>query len=202
MEYIYKEGKDKNKPLLLLLHGTGGSEQDLLSVASYIDDQASVLSLRGDVNENGMLRFFKRLQEGIFDEVDLVERTHKLYDFIGELSVKYNFDKDNILAIGYSNGANMIGSLLFHYGQLFKGATLYNPMVPLRSIKLKDLSSTPIFIGAGNNDPICSKDESIELEGLLKSVNADVTMHWENNGHALTSTEIQASKDWYNQLSF
>ena len=199
MEYIYKEGKDKNRPLLPLLHGTGGSEQDLLSVASYIDDQASVLSLRGDVNENGMLRFFKRLQEGIFDEVDLVERTHKLYDFIEELSKKYNFNKDNIVAIGYSNGANMIGSLLFHYGDLFKGAILYHPMVPLRNIQLKDLSKTPIFIGAGNNDPICSKDESIELESLLKKAHSTVTTHWENNGHMLTKTEIEASKFWYDQ---
>jgi len=199
MEYIYKEGKDKNRPLLLLLHGTGGSEQDLLSVASYIDDQASVLSLRGDVNENGMLRFFKRLQEGIFDEVDLVERTHKLYDFIEELSNKDDFNKDNIVAIGYSNGANMIGSLLFHYGDIFKGAILYHPMVPLRSIKLKDLSKTPIFIGAGNNDPICSKDESIELESLLKDAQSTVTTHWENNGHMLTKTEIESSKLWYDQ---
>src|SRR5690606_34628251 len=106
---------------LLLLHGTGGNENDLLPLANHIDPSANVLSVRGNVLENGMPRFFRRLAEGVFDEEDLIFRTKELNEFLDEAAEKYEFDRNNIIAVGYSNGANIAASLLFHYENALKG---------------------------------------------------------------------------------
>jgi phospholipase/carboxylesterase len=164
MKHIFNKGQDLTKPTLLLLHGTGGNELDLLPLAGRIDDGASVLSVRGNVLENGMPRFFRRLAEGVFDIEDLIFRTKELNEFLDEAADKYGFDRDNISAIGYSNGANMAASLLFHYQNALKGAILHHPMVPRKGIDLPDLSGKSVFIAAGANDPICSPMESAELQ--------------------------------------
>jgi phospholipase/carboxylesterase len=197
MKHFFHKGKDSTKPTFLLLHGTGGNELDLLPLAGRIDEDASVLSVRGSVLENGMPRFFRRLAEGIFDEEDLVYRTRELNKFLDEAAAEYDFDRDNIIAIGYSNGANIAASLLFHYQNSLKGAILHHPMVPRRGIELPDLTGKNIFIAAGTNDPICSPAESLELVKLLKEAHADVQLHWENNGHQLTNTEVEAAREWY-----
>ena len=197
MKHIFNKGKDSQKPTLLLLHGTGGNELDLLPLAGIIDEDASVLSVRGNVLENGMPRFFKRLAEGVFDEEDLIFRTKELNEFLDETSVKYEFDRDNIIAIGYSNGANIAASLLFHYQNSLKAAILHHPMVPRRGEELPDLSGKSIFIAAGTNDPICSPSESMELQQLLEKANAEVELHWENKGHQLTPMEVEAASKWY-----
>lgn len=200
MKHIFHKGKDSTKPTLLLLHGTGGNELDLLPLAEIIDNEANVLSVRGNVLENGMPRFFRRLAEGVFDEEDLIFRTKELKDFLDEAAEKYGFDRDNVYAIGYSNGANIAGSLLFHYERVLKGAILHHPMVPRRGIELPDLTGTSVFIGAGTNDPICPPAESEKLKSLLEGANADVVLHWENRGHQLTMTEVQAAREWYLNL--
>ncbi|MFT4412864.1 alpha/beta hydrolase [Fredinandcohnia humi] len=197
MKHIFQEGKDKARPTLLLLHGTGGNENDLLPLAGHIDGAASVLSVRGSVLENGMPRFFRRLAEGVFDEEDLVFRTKELNEFLDEAANKYCFDRNNIVAIGYSNGANIAGSLLFHYQSALKGAILHHPMVPRRGIELPDLAGTPVFITAGKNDPICPAQETVDLQEYLEKANGDVQVHWENNGHMLTGTEVAAAAEWY-----
>ncbi|MEG9295006.1 alpha/beta hydrolase [Mangrovibacillus sp. Mu-81] len=202
MKHIFNKGKDATKPTLLLLHGTGGNELDLLPLAGRIDDEASVLSVRGNISENGMPRFFKRLAEGVFDEEDLVYRTKELNQFLDDAAGEYNFDRDNVIAIGYSNGANIAASLLFHYQNALKGAILHHPMVPLRGIKLPDLTGKSVFIAAGTNDPICSSEESIELQSLLDKANAKVEMHWEDRGHQLTIEEVEAAGKWYSTLNF
>lgn len=148
MKHIFNAGKVPAKPTLLLLHGTGGNEMDLLPLAGRIDDEASVLSVRGNVLENGMPRFFRRLAEGVFDEQDLIFRTKELNEFLDEAAEKYGFDRDNVIAVGYSNGANIAASLLFHYQNALKGAILHHPMVPIKGIQLPDLTGTPVFIGA------------------------------------------------------
>ncbi|GIN93907.1 phospholipase/carboxylesterase [Siminovitchia terrae] len=201
MKHIFNKGKDQHKPTLLLLHGTGGSELDLLPLAGRIDEDASVLSVRGNVLENGMPRFFKRLAEGVFDEEDLIFRTKELNEFLDEASEKYEFDRDNIIAIGYSNGANIAASLLFHYQDALKAAILHHPMVPRRGVELPDLSGKSVFIAAGTNDPICSSTESLELQALLEKANAQVELHWENRGHQLTASEVEAASKWYSTLS-
>ncbi|PAF23041.1 carboxylesterase [Terribacillus saccharophilus] len=197
MKHFFHKGKDSTKPTFLLLHGTGGNELDLLPLAGRIDEDASVLSVRGSVLENGMPRFFRRLAEGIFDEEDLVFRTSELNKFLDEAAAEYDFDRENIIAIGYSNGANIAASLLFHYQNSLKGAILHHPMVPRRGIELPDLTGKNVFIAAGTNDPICSPAETSELEKLLKEAHADVQIHWENNGHQLTNTEVEAAREWY-----
>lgn len=200
MEYIFKPGNNPAKPTLLLLHGTGGTEQDLLPLAEKVDPDANMLSVRGNVSENGMPRFFKRLAEGIFDEKDLIYRTEELNTFLDKVAAENNFDRNNIIAIGYSNGANIAASLLFHYQSALRGAILHHPMVPRRNITLPDLSGRHVFIAAGTNDPICSAEESEELYTLLNQAGANVTLIWENKGHQLTLNEVKAASSWYEEI--
>lgn len=201
MKHIYIKGKDLNRPTLLLLHGTGGDERDLLPLAERVDPEASVLSVRGNILENGMPRFFKRKAEGIFDEEDLIFRTKELNDFLDKAAGEYDFDRDNIVAIGYSNGANIAGSLLFHYKDALKAAILHHPMVPIRGLKLPDLSGKRVFIAAGTNDTICPPEESTELQLLLEGAGVKVELHWEDRGHQLTNEEVEAASKWYIQAT-
>ncbi|QAS54517.1 alpha/beta hydrolase [Halobacillus litoralis] len=197
MKHIFQKGSGNSEKVLLLLHGTGGTEQDLLPIAEMIDPEASVLSVRGNVSENGMPRFFKRLREGVFDEEDLIERTKELNTFISEAAEEYKFDRSNVIAVGYSNGANIAGSLLFHYENSLRGAVLFHPMVPRRGIDIPGLNGLPVFIGAGENDPICSAQETVDLKKLLSEAGAEVTEQWEQMGHRLTENEVKAAAGWY-----
>lgn len=196
MLHIFQKGTDPSKPALVLLHGTGGTEHDLLPIARIISPESSVLSVRGNVLENGMPRFFRRLSEGVFDEEDLVFRTSELHEFLNEAASKYGLDRSNFIAVGYSNGANIAGSLLFHHKDSLRGAILHHPMVPRRGIILPDLSGTPVFIGAGTNDPICAPQETEELQSLLTQAGARVAVHWEQFGHQLTHSEVHAAASW------
>lgn len=197
MKHIYKKGANSTSPTLLLLHGTGGTESDLLPLAEIMDKDTSVLSVRGNVLENGMPRFFRRLAEGVFDEQDLIFRTNELNEFLDEAAERYEFDRNNVVAIGYSNGANIAASLLFHHKDSLKGAILHHPMVPRRGIELPDLTGKHVFIAAGKNDPMCPPEESKDLYALLAEAHADVTVHWEYNGHQLTRTEVEKAAQWY-----
>ncbi|MGW9125919.1 alpha/beta hydrolase [Paenibacillus chitinolyticus] len=197
MKHVYREGSNPAAPVLVLFHGTGGTEHDLLPLAERISPESSVLSVRGNVLENGMPRFFRRLAEGIFDEEDLVFRTEELGGFLDEAAEKYGFDRGNLVAVGYSNGANIAGSLLFHYKQALKGAILHHPMVPRRGIELPDSAGLPVFIGAGKNDPLCTPGETEELKNLLEAAGAEVDIHWENYGHQLTGSEVDAAARWF-----
>lgn len=199
MKHIFKKGTDANAPVLLLLHGTGGTERDLLPLADRISPASSVLSVRGNVLENGMPRYFRRLAEGVFDIEDLLFRTKELNDFLDTAALEYGFDRNNLVAVGYSNGANIAGSLLFHYKGTLRGAILHHPMVPIRGVELPDLTDVPCFIGAGSNDPICAPQETEDLQRLLSEAGAPVTVHWEQYGHQLTSSEVAAAAAWYNE---
>ncbi|PTX59399.1 phospholipase/carboxylesterase [Melghirimyces profundicolus] len=196
MKHLFREGKDGH-PTLLLLHGTGGNEKDLLPLAQMISPDSPVLSVRGNVLENGMPRFFRRLAEGVFDEEDLLKRTQELKDFLDDAARQYGFDRRRLVAVGYSNGANMAGSLLFHYPQSLAGAALHHPMVPRRGIQLPDLTGIPVWIGAGRNDPICAPEETVELKGLLEKAGAEVEVSWQNGGHQLTRAEVTQAADWF-----
>ena len=200
MKHIYRKGNGETNRTLLLLHGTGGNENDLLPLANHIDPSANVLSVRGHVLENGMPRFFRRLAEGVFDEEDLIFRTKELNEFLDEAAEKYEFDRNNIIAVGYSNGANIAASLLFHYENALKGAILHHPMVPRRGIELPNLTGTDVFIAAGTNDPICPAKESEDLYSLLENAGANVKLHWEDYGHQLTMNEVIAARSWYESL--
>lgn len=196
MKHIFQQGRDPHAPTLLLLHGTGGNEQDLLGIGKMISKQSSLLSVRGNVLESGMPRFFRRLAEGVFDEEDLVFRTEELKQFLDDSAQEYQFDRKNVIAVGYSNGANIAGSLLFHFQDSLKGAILFHPMVPRRGIELPDLNGTSVFIGAGKNDPMCPPEESEELQQILESAGSKVQLHWEHQGHQLTIGEVEKAAEW------
>jgi phospholipase/carboxylesterase len=151
------------------------------------------------VLENGMPRYFRRLAEGVFDIEDLRFRTKELQEFLDSAAEEHGFDRGNMVAIGYSNGANIAGSLLFHYKDTLKGAILHHPMVPVRDVVLPDLSGVPCFIGAGSNDPLCTPQETEELEKLLSGAGASVKVHWEQHGHQLTGSEVAAAEAWFNE---
>lgn len=197
MKHLFKKGADDQAPTLVCFHGTGGTENDLIPIAQKVSPHSSILSLRGNVLENGMPRFFRRLAEGVFDEEDLIFRTKEVHDFLQHAANEYELDRSNFVAIGYSNGANIAGSLIFHYENAFKGALLHHPMVPRRGIELPNLSGVSIFIGAGENDPLCSAAETEELTELLTGAGASVDVHWERNGHQLTYTEVEAAATWF-----
>ncbi|UII58185.1 alpha/beta hydrolase (plasmid) [Cytobacillus spongiae] len=196
MKHLFKQG-NKNLPTLLLLHGTGGDERDLLPLADMIEPEASVLSVKGNVDENGMARFFARLKEGVFDEEDLVFRTKELLDFVRESAVKYEFDPNNLVAVGYSNGANIVASLMYHYNDALKGGILFHAMVPIRGLDLPELSGVQVFIGAGKRDPLIPMPETKELVKNLKDAQASVTEFWTEGGHELRRDEVVEAKGWF-----
>ncbi len=195
MIHIYKE-KNRLGPTLLLLHGTGGDEKDLLPIADIIDPNANILSVRGQVLENGSNRFFRRLAMGVFDLEDLVFRTKRLKEFVDWAATHYEFDRNQVIAIGYSNGANIAGSILFHYKDALKKAMLFHPMVPIRK-EMPDLSGVGVFVSAGENDSICPPEESQELYDMLSLANASVILSWQPGGHRLSMEEIVEAKVWY-----
>lgn len=198
--HIYNEPLMGNSTIFLLLHGTGGDENDLIQLAKMIDPQAGILSLRGNIDENGMNRFFERKAMGVLDEDSLKKETVKLNEFLDAAASEYNFKKEQLVVLGYSNGANIAASLLFHYKDTLYQGMLLHPMVPLRSVELPDLSKQRLFIGAGENDPICPIEETKELEKLLSDAGASITMYWGNNGHSLSQNELNAASMWYENL--
>ena len=195
MQHIFEQGT--KEITFLLLHGTGGTERDLMGLAREIDAEANILSVRGQVLENGMPRFFKRLAEGVFDMEDLRFRTDELKDFIEQAAVDYSFDRSQVVAIGYSNGANIAANLLFRHGAVLKGAMLHHPMVPDREANIGDLKGVAVWAGAGTNDMMCPPHETEELQALLQGAGAKVSVDWFNYGHQLTMPEVQAAKAWY-----
>lgn len=195
MIHIYKEN-DSSAVTLLLLHGTGGDEKDLLPLADIIDPNANILSVRGQVLENGSNRFFRRLAMGVFDLEDLVFRTKRLKEFVDWAADHYHFDRNRVVAIGYSNGANIAASMLFHYSDALQRAILFHPMVPIRK-ELPNLTGVGVFISAGQNDPICPPEESQQLSELLSSAKAEVHLSWQPGGHRLSMEEIIEVKAWY-----
>lgn len=197
MKHLFEKGSDPQAPVLLLLHGTGGDERDLLPLRDMISPSSSVLSVRGNVLENGMPRFFRRLSMGIFDEEDLIFRTKELLEFIDQAAEDYQFDRSRVVAVGYSNGANIAASLLFHYAKSLAGAILLHPMVPRRGITLPDHPNVPVLLTAGRQDPICPPEETEELETLLRSTGAEVKVQWHPGGHQLTMPEIQQAAKWF-----
>jgi predicted esterase len=181
---------------LLLLHGTGGDENDLIPLGKALAPGAALLSPRGKVLENGMPRFFRRLALGVFDEEDLKARTHELAAFVTDSITSYDLDDHKIIAVGYSNGANIASSLLLLDPGLLKGAVLFHPMVPFVPEVVPDLSNVPIFIGAARHDEIVPPEETERLATLLENCRADVSVYWGPGGHGLSPAEVEAARRW------
>lgn len=189
--------KDRNSSTLLLLHGTGGDENDLIPIAKTLGiTNASILSVRGKVLENGMPRFFRRLAEGVFDIEDLKFRTNELANFIQNASKKYMFDLNRVTVVGYSNGANIATSVLLLRPETLSNAILFRPMIPLVPNTLPDLSDKHILLSAGLHDPIIPRHQTEDLVDLLGNAGASVSIQWQNSGHELTQREVTAVKEW------
>jgi phospholipase/carboxylesterase len=181
----------------LLLHGTGGNEQDLIPLAYELDKRAAILSPRGKVLENGITpRFFRRLAEGVFDLEDLKFRTNELADFVIDASKTYDFDLQHVISVGYSNGANIAASMLLLRPEILSSAILFRAMVPLVPQTLPDLSDKRIFMSSGLYDPIVSRQEADRLFDLFKKVGANISVSWQESGHELTMDEIRKAREW------
>ena len=194
--FVHKYVPGHSTRTLLLLHGTGGNENDLIPLGRELDPEANLLSPRGKVLENGMPRFFRRLAEGIFDEEDLIRRTHELADFVQQASAAYSLNRQHLFAVGYSNGANIAGSLLLLRPQTLAGAILLRPMVPIVPEPLPDLSGVPVLAVSGRYDPIVPVDEADQLVYLLRKAGAEVSGTLENAGHGLTEATVEIARRW------
>ena len=199
-DFIHDFFPGSSSRTLLLLHGTGGNERDLISLGRELDPNAALLSPRGKVLENGMPRFFRRLAEGVFDLEDLKYRTNELADFVIAAAQHYGFATDQLVAVGYSNGANIAASMLLLRPELMHRAILFRAMVPLNPDTLPDLSSAHVWISAGDLDPIIPTSEVQRLVELLRRAGADVTIRFFNAGHGLTNDDVITARDWLDRV--
>src|SRR5947208_9361314 len=199
-DFIHEFVPGKSDRTLLLLHGTGGNERDLVPLGRELDPRAALLSPRGKVLENGMPRFFRRLAEGVFDLEDLKNRTSELADFVAAAAQHYGFAADKVVAAGYSNGANIAASLLLLRPEILSAAILFRAMVPLVPETQPNLSSVRVWICAGTDDPIIPTSETKRLAELLRNEGADVTMRYFQAGHELTPADVEAARDWLTAL--
>lgn len=181
---------------LLVLHGTGGDEDDLVSLGQTVAPGAAILSPRGNVLENGAPRFFKRLAEGVFDPKEVRSRAEELGRFIHSAVSRYALDPSRIFALGYSNGANAASTVMFVEPALIKGAILLRPMVVYEPETSADLSGSSVFISAGRMDPIVPAPSVERLVELFKSAHASVTLKWQMVGHNLVPGEVSDAAAW------
>jgi len=195
-DFIHEFVPGTSSRTLLLLHGTGGNERDLIPLGRELDPNAALLSPRGKVLENGMPRFFRRLAEGVFDLEDLKYRANELADFVSAAAEHYGFARDNLIAVGYSNGANIAAAMLLLRPEILPTAILFRAMVPLHPDKLPNLSSAYVWIGAGDQDPIVPPSETKGLVELLRRAGADVTIRFARAGHGLTNNDLEAAREW------
>jgi phospholipase/carboxylesterase len=188
---------DVGNPItLLVLHGTGANENDLIPLGQQLAPGAAILSPRGKVLEGGMPRFFRRMAEGVFDLEDLHARTHELADFVERAAGHYGFDRNGLVAVGYSNGANIAGSLLLSYPGLLRAAVLLRAMIPFEPSPVPNLYGTPVFIASATADQMIPADHAERLGGMLAEAGAEIDQRWREAGHGLTMPEIEAAREW------
>ena len=199
-DFIHEFVPGSSTRTLLLLHGTGGNEHDLIPLGHELDPNAAVLSPRGKILESGMPRFFRRLAEGVFDVEDLKQRTNELSDFVTAAARHYKLAADQVVAVGYSNGANVAASMLLLRPEILRAAILFRAMVPLVPENLPDLRSVRVWIGAGDQDPIIPVSEAQRLAELFRRAGADVTIRFANAAHGLTEAEVKTARHWLEGL--
>jgi phospholipase/carboxylesterase len=196
----YLPGEDESGPTLLMLHGTGGNEEDLVGLGETLAPGAAILSPRGKVSEYGAPRFFRRLAEGVFDHEDLLFRTHELAEFVEAASATYGFERSKLVAVGYSNGANVAASTILLHPGLLRAAVLFRAMVPFEPDVTPHLSGMPIFLAAGRMDRMIPPDNTQRLADILIEAGADVDLRWRNVGHPLTYDDVSEAKQWLARL--
>ena len=195
-EHHFESGEDL---VLLLLHGTGGNELDLVGLARAIAPNAALISPRGKVLEQGMPRFFRRLAEGVFDVDDLHARTAELAGWIRGMTQEMGIDHLQLVVLGFSNGANIAGSLLLSRPGLLAGAMLLRPMVPFVPDELPSLNGARVLVGAGTNDQLIEPEETNRLVTLLQACGASVDLYWQPGGHGLGQGDLDQIRAWFSQ---
>lgn len=194
MKHIFKQG-EQGKPVFLLLHGTGGDERDLLPLAEMLDPSYNVLSVKGEISENGMARYFKRRAEGDYDLEDLEYRGQELYDFIKKSSKEYEFNLEDVIPVGFSNGSNMAINLILRESTPFQKALLFAPLYPLDlQDNQKDLSNFKVFLSMGKQDPIVTQEQSERVIEIFKERGAEVHETWVNS-HEITQEAVLSAKE-------
>jgi phospholipase/carboxylesterase len=191
----YEPATEANRPPLLLLHGTGGDENDLLGLGRMISPGSALLSPRGKILENGMPRFFRRLAEGVFDEEDVRFRANELADFVSEARKAYGLEAP--IAVGFSNGANIAAAMLMLRPDILTGAALLRAMVPLSQAPAVDLAGKRVLMISGAMDPIIPADNSRRLATSLSAAGAEVQHEILTAGHNLSQTDLQLLVRWF-----
>ena len=192
----FEPGTVAGAPFLLLLHGAGGDENSLIPLGKAIAPGAALLSPRGQVMEQGMARFFRRLPEGDFDQADLETRTKDLAHFLELACSAYSIPPGKSVVVGFSNGANMAASLLLRFPEELAGAALMRGMVSFVPKLPTDIQRRPVLLLGGVDDPIVGTDEVAELANIFRAANAEVTLHWETAGHTLSQGDVLMAFDW------
>lgn len=195
--YRWIAGSANSSLTLLLLHGSGGNEDDLVELGRALVPEANILSPRGMVRENGMPRFFRRIADGVFDQEDLAFRTKELAEFVRNAATVHGFSPRNVVAVGFSNGANIAASMLLADTGVLGGAVLLAPTVPFEPDRTPTLSHVPVFVGAGEHDPLVPIAKTRQLVGLLEAGGAQVEAFVHAGGHQITRPEIDAVRSWF-----
>jgi phospholipase/carboxylesterase len=194
----FEPGSEPGRPPLLLLHGTGGDEGDLVPLGRAMAPGSALLSPRGKVLENGMPRFFRRLAEGVFDEEDVRRRADELAGFVAEARKSYRLPSP--VAVGFSNGANIAAALLLLRPEVLAGAALLRAMVPLSDPPVTDLTGKPVLLLSGAMDPIVPAENATRLTTMLRKAGADVQHQTLPVGHGLSQADLAITKAWVEQL--
>jgi phospholipase/carboxylesterase len=194
--HFFQPGTDPSAPPLLLLHGTGGDERDLVPLAQQLSPGSAILSPRGDVSEHGARRFFARLAEGVFDPAEITRRTQALADFIAAASNRYSLDRTRLTAVGFSNGANIAATLLLLRPESLGAAVMLRPMVVLEPAKLPNLRGKRVLLSSGNADPIVPNEHPVKLAELFRTAGADVTLRTHAASHGLVPGDLAAAKQF------
>jgi phospholipase/carboxylesterase len=195
-KHRWEPSTDDQSPTLLLLHGTGGDENDLVPLARMLAPDASVLSVRGNVLEQGAPRFFRRLAEGVFDLDDLHKRTEELAQFVQAAAAEYGFAPDRLYALGFSNGANIAASLLLSRPEVLAGGILLRAMVPFEPATIPALGGRSVLMSQGRSDPIIPAANAERLAALLRTGGAEVELAWQSVGHQLTNGDVTLAQRW------
>lgn len=194
--HIYQPAGEPGGPTLLLLHGTGGNEHELLPLAPRLLPGAGVLSPRGKVLERGMPRFFRRFAPGVFDVEDLDARTEELATFVAASADHYGFERRNVIAVGFSNGASVAANLLLARPGVLRAAVLFRALAPMEPRLLPDLRATHIYIGGASHDEVIEPVKTEQLAALLRQAGAEVTLRWDTGGHAINRQAIDDARAW------
>lgn len=193
--HLFEPATDASAPPLLLLHGTGGDEHDLVPLARQLSPGSALLSPRGDVLERGAPRFFRRLAEGVFDLADVERRTHALADFVAAAAREYGFDAARLTALGFSNGANIAAALLLLRPESLAAAALLRPMVVLEPASVPNLGGKRVLISSGEFDPIVPPDHPPRLAEIFRRGGAAVTLRTHAASHGLVPGDLSAAQD-------